>query len=122
MPDRLLEDEVDLSPEERQESWRRDTLWELNSSDTLWGYALRMHGKLQRFDKKLINDPVVTCCLKMGIYDWDLNKATPLSPYRHVATLAIRLLGRIVEMEEKVGFAQKVSLDNLLTKLYSIQD
>ena len=108
--DRLLEDEVDLSPEECQESWRHDTLWELNSSDTLWGYALRMHGELQRFDKKLINDPVVTRCLKMGIYDGDLNKAAPLSPYRHAATLAIRLLGRIVEMEEKVGFAQEVSL------------
>ena len=38
MPDRLLENEVDLSPEERQESWRRDTLWELSSSDALhWG-------------------------------------------------------------------------------------
>ena len=94
MPDRLLEDEVDLSLE-RHESWRRDTLWELNSSDTLWGYALRMHGELQRFNKKLINDPVVTCCLKMGIYDRDLNKAAPLSPYLHAATLAIRLLGRI---------------------------
>ena len=47
MPDRRLEDEVDLSSEERQESWRRDTLWELNSSDTLWGYALQMHGELQ---------------------------------------------------------------------------
>ena len=110
MPDRLLEDEVDLSPEECQESWRRDNLWELNSSDALWGYALRMHCKLQRLDKKLINDPVVTRCLKMGIYDQDLNKAAPLSPYLHAATLAIRLLGRIVEMEEKAGFAQEVSL------------
>ena len=110
MPDRLLEDEVDLSPEERQESWRRDNLWELSSSDALWGYTLRMHGKLQRLDKKLVNDPVVTRCLKMGIYDRDLHKATPLSPYRHTATLAIRLLGRIVEMEQKVRFAQEVSL------------
>ena len=110
MPDRLLEDEVELSPEERQESWCRDNLWELNSSNALWGYALRMHGELQRFDKKLINDPVVTRCLKMGIYDRDLKKAAPLSPYCHAATLAIRLLGRIVEMEEKVGFAQEVSL------------
>ena len=40
MPDQLLEDEVDLSPEECQESWRRDNLWELSSSDALWGYAL----------------------------------------------------------------------------------
>ena len=47
MPDRLLEDEVDLLPEERQESWRHDTLWELSSSDALWGYPLRMHGELQ---------------------------------------------------------------------------
>ena len=69
-----------------------------------------MHGELQRFDKKLINDPVVTRCLKMGIYDRDLNKVAPLSPYRHAATLAIRLLGRIVELEEKVRFAQEVSL------------
>ena len=60
MPDQLLEDKVDLSPEERQESWRRDNLWELSSSDALWGYALWMHGELQQFDKKLINDPVVT--------------------------------------------------------------
>ena len=42
MPDRLLEDKVDLPPEERQESWHRDNLWELSSSDALWGYALRM--------------------------------------------------------------------------------
>ena len=110
IPDRLLEDEVNLSLEERQESWRRDNLWELSSSDALWGYALQMHGELQRFDKKLINDPVVMRCLKIGIYDWDLNKAAPLSPYRHAATLAIRLLGRIVEMEQKVRFAQEVSL------------
>ena len=102
MPDRLLEDEVDLSPEERQESWCQDNLWELNSSDALWGYALRMHGELQRFNK--------TRCLKMGIYNRDLNKAAPLSPYRHAATLAIRLLRRIVEMEEKARFAQEVSL------------
>ena len=52
----------------------------------------------------------MTRCLKMGIYDRDLNKATSLSPYRHAATLAIRLLGRIVEMEQKVRFAQEVSL------------
>ena len=80
MPDRLLEDEVDLSPEGRQESWRRDNLWELSSSDALWGYALRMHGEFQRLDKKLVNDPVMTQCLKMGIYDQDLHKAAPLSP------------------------------------------
>ena len=110
MPDRLLEDEIDLSPEERRELWCRDNLWELSSSDTLWDYALRMHGELQRLDKKLINDPVVTRCLKMGIYDQDLNKAAPLSPYHHAATLAIHLLGRIVEMEQKVRFAQEVSL------------
>ena len=58
MPDQLLEDEVDLSPEERQESWRCDNLWELSSSDALWGYATRMHGEFQRLDKKLINDLV----------------------------------------------------------------
>ena len=60
MPDRLLEDEVNLLPEECQESWRRDNLWELSSSDALWGYALTMHGEFQRPDKKLINDPVVS--------------------------------------------------------------
>ena len=69
-----------------------------------------MHGELQRLDKKLVDDPVVTRCLKMGIYDRDLNKAAPSSRYRHAATLAICLLGRIVEMEEKVHFTQEVSL------------
>ena len=92
MPDRLLEDEVNLSLEECQESWCRDNLWELSSSDALWGCALRMHGEFQRLDKKLVNDPVVLQCLKMGIYNRDLHKAAPMSPYRHAATLAIRLL------------------------------
>ena len=110
MPDRLLEDEVDLSPEECQESWRRDNLWELSSSDALWGYALRMHSKFQRLDKKLVNNPVVSRCLKMGIYDRDMHKAAPVSPYRHAETLTICLLGRIMEMEQKVRFAQEVSL------------
>ena len=110
MPDRLLEDEVDLLPEERQESWRRDNLRELSSSDALWGYALRMHGKSQRLNKKLVSDPVVTRCLKIGIYDRDLHKVTPVSLYRHAATLAIRLLGRIMEMEQKVRFTQEISL------------
>ena len=63
MPDRLLEDEVDLSPEEHQESWRHDNFWELSSSDTLWGYALRTHGKFQRLNKKLVNNLVVSQCL-----------------------------------------------------------
>ena len=110
MPDRPLEDEVDLSPEERQESWHQDNLWELSSSDALWGYALRMHGEFQQLDKKLGNNPVVTRCLKMGIYDWDLHMAAPVSPYRHAATLATCLLGRIMEMEQKVCFVQEISL------------
>ena len=122
MPDRLLEDEVDLSPEERQESWHRDNLWELSSSDTLRGYALRMHSKLQRLNKKLINNLVMSRCLKMGIYDRDMHKAAPVSPYRHAATLAIRLLGRIMEMEQKVRLHTAGFFDNLLMMAYSTQD
>ena len=90
--------------------WRHDNLWELSSSDALWGYTLWMHGEFQRLDKKLINNPVVTRCLKMGIYDRDLHKAAPVSPYRHAMTLAIHLLERIMEMEQKVRFAQEISL------------
>ena len=75
-----------------------------------------MHGEFQQLDKKLINDPVVSCCLKMGIYDWDMNKAAPVSPYRHAVTLAIRLLGRIMEMEQKVHLCTAGFFDNLLTK------
>ena len=48
-------------------------VWELSSSDALWGYALRIHSEFQRLDKKLINDPVVSRCLKMGIHDWDMS-------------------------------------------------
>ena len=73
------------------------------------GYAVRMHSELQCLDKKLLNDPVVSRCLKMGMYDWDMNKATPVSPYRHAATLAMCLLGRIMEMKQKVSFTQQVS-------------
>ena len=105
-----------IPPEERQESWCCDNLWELSSSDALWGYAIRMHGEFQRLNKKLINNPVVLWCLKMGIYDQDMNKATPVSPYRHAATLAIDLLGRIMEMEQKVRFRTAGFFDILLTK------
>ena len=122
MPDRLLEDEVDLSPEESQESWHCDNVWELSSSDTLWGYPLRMHGEFQQLDKKLINDPVVLWCLKMGIYDRDMHKAAPVPPYHHAATLAIHLLGRIMEMEQKVRLCTAGFFDNLLMMACSTQD
>ena len=122
MPDQLLEDEVHLLPEECQESWCRDNLWELSSSDALWGYALRMHGKFQRLDKKLIDDPVVSRCLKMGIYDRDMHKAAPVSPYRHAVTLAICLLWRIMEMEQKIHLHTAGFFDNPLTMAYSTQD
>ena len=102
--------------------WHCDNLWELSSSDTLWGYTLRMHGEFQQLNKKLINDPVVSRCLKMGIYDWDLHMAAPVSPYCHVATLAIRLLGRIMEMEQNVRLRTAGFFDNLLTMAYSTQD
>ena len=75
-----------------------------------------MHSKFQQLNKKLINDPVVSHCLNMGIYDRDMNKAAPVSPYCHAVTLAIHLLGRIMEMEQKVQLRTAVFFDDLLTK------
>ena len=68
------------------------------------------------------NNPVVSQCLKMGIYDQDMHKPAPVSPYRHAVTLAICLLGRIVEMEQKVHLRTAGFFDSLLTMAYSMQD
>ena len=58
----------------------------------------------------------------MGIYDRDMHKAAPVSPYHHTATIAIRLLGRIMEMEQKVRLCTAGFFDNPLMMAYSTQE
>ena len=95
----------------RQAQWGRDNYPELHNDDALWAYMIRASQEYERL-KPEVNDPVIGRLVRMGVYDWsgqDHRSRQAGQAMRHATAFCLRLLKRIVGVEETVSLA-KVSL------------
>lgn len=97
---RIPPTEEEWSEEQKEIRWRQDALYELVSSDALWGFAIRAHSELQRLDRVELDDPVLFRTLQIGVYDGEHKSAT--SAMRVAVISALRLLAQIRQVSAKV--------------------
>ena len=67
---------------------------------------IRASEEFRLVDWQEVKDPVMQRLMKMGIFDWkneDTRLNQSVAPMRHATALGSRLLGRLLQVEKKVG-------------------
>ena len=85
--------------------WANDDLSECHNEDALWGYTIRTSRELEKTSREAVDDPVLYCLFRMGLFDWSGENRLQevVSQGVHFATVvATRLFAHILGMEEKV--------------------
>jgi hypothetical protein len=104
-----LDGEESLPPIAKEVRWRNDQFMELNNDDALWAYMIRASEEFQMIRWDEVNDPVLRRLMRMGIFDWKtpdtrLHQAT--QAMRHGTAMSTRILGRVLQGENKVTRVQ----------------
>jgi len=50
--------------------WHSDSLRDVHFDDTLWGYNIHCAGILQQEKARSINDTILYCLLRIGVFNW----------------------------------------------------
>jgi len=101
--------------------WERDALPELHYNDALWGFAIRSSKVLQQ-EQQHINDPVLYCLLRMGIFDWTgVNnlQAQAMQAVQWASATSVRILERIFKIKRKVRLFASIAFRSRL-KCHSV--
>ena len=118
---KILAGEENVSPDDRERRWYKDSFPELHNDDALWAYMIRVSEELDLNDfltSDRINDKVLRRLLKMGVWDWTgdhqvLNQTVPAM--RHSTAMVSRVLVRLLNLEKKVDLVPVV-MKTTLTK------
>ena len=89
----------------------RDCLSDCDSDDALWGFAIRSSSELEKTTLDRVDDPVLDRLFRMGFFDWPGKGKLlggVLRGIRYSSVLAFRLLGRILQWEQKVLLASSI--------------
>ena len=85
--------------------WANNDLSECHNEDALWGYAICASGELEETTKEKVEDPVLYCLFRTGLFDWPgrrmLQEGVSLG-VRFATVVTTRLFARILGLEEKV--------------------